>query len=397
MYRCVFDHVGTGIALINRRMEVVAINNQMRKWYPGLDVLLKPLCYQTFNDPPRNSICTYCPAHRTFRDGLTHEALTETPSGERIRNFRIIASPIKNQQGETVAVIEMVEDATEYLLAKKQLEISENTYRTIFENTGNVSILIEKDTTIALVNGQFEKQLDYTKEEVEGRMSFVKLLPDDYLDLVLINHRLRRQDSNQAPRQYEVKVMTRTGELRDVLVAADMIPGTKRSVVSLLDITAQRQSEEAVRKQKDELEEKAFRLEEVNTALKVLLRQRAEDQNEIEARMVTNVKELVIPYLEVLKKKNQDDSLKSSIQTLETNLNGIMSPFLKKLTLQYANLTSREIQIANLVRDGNSTKEIADILNCSIRSVEFHRNNIRKALGLNKNKANLRSYLLSLS
>ena len=397
MYRCVFDNVGIGIALISPRMEVIAVNNQMIKWYPGLDISLKPLCYKTFNDPPRDFVCAYCPSYLTLRDGMNHEALTQTPSGDHIRNFHIIASPIKNQQGEIIAVIEMVDDVTEHIRAKRQLEISENTYRTLFENTGTISVLIEEDTTIALVNAQFEKQLNYTKEEVEGRMSFVQLLPDEYRDLVMANHHLRRQNGLSAPRQYEIRIINRDGELRDVLVAADMIPGTKRSVVSLLDITALRQSEEAVRKQKDELEDKACRLEEVNTALRVFLRQRAEDQNEIETRIVSNVKELIIPCLEAIKKKNQDDSFKNSIQTLETNLNNIISPFLKKLTLQYANLTSREIQIANLVKDGKSTKEISDILNCSIRSVEFHRNNIRKAMGLNKSKANLRSYLLSLS
>ncbi len=396
-YRSVFDNIGIGIALLDPRMEVIAINNQMSRWYPGLDVSQKPFCYKVFNDPPRDAVCSYCPVFLTFQDGMNHENLTETPSGNRTRNFRIISSPIKNQQGEIIAAIEMVEDVTDHVLAKKQLEISENMYRTLFDNTGGISLLIEEDTTIALVNAQFEKQLQYSKKEVEGCMSFLEILARPYHDLVLDNHRKRRQPNTSVPRQYEIKIVTRAGELRDVLAAVDMIPGTKRSVVSLLDITLLHQTQEALRKQKDELEDKACRLEEVNTALRVLLRQRADDQSEIENRIVTNVKELIIPYLESIKKKNKDDSLKNSIQTVETNLNSIISPFMKKLTLQYANLTPREIQIANLVKDGKSTKEIADILNCSIRAVEFHRNNIRKMFGLNNSKANLRSYLLSLS
>lgn len=396
IYKLVFDNVGIGIMLINPQMEVIAINHQIIQWYPHLDISKKTMCYQLFKNPPRDSLCQDCPACLTLQDGLNHEALTETPDGDRIRNFRVIASPIKNNRGEVIAVIEMVEDVTDHLQAKIQLEISENTYRTLFENTGSISLLLEEDTTIALVNAQFEKQLHFTRKETEGRMSFMRLIPEAYRKIVWANHHLRRQNGLAAPRQYEIKIINKDLELRDVLVAVDMIPGTKRSVVSLLDITALRQSEEAVRKQKDELEDKASRLEEVNTALKVLLRQRAEDQSETENRMVANVREIIIPYLEAIKKKNSDDSLVNSIQALETNLNNIISPFLKNLTLQYANLTSREVQIANLVKDGKSTKEIADILNCSIRSVEFHRNNIRKTLGLNKSKTNLRAYLLSL-
>lgn len=397
MYQYVFFNVGIGIAIISSEMEIIAINKQMEKWYPNLDISQKPICYKSFNNPPQDSVCSYCPSFLTFQDGKIHKALTKTPLGDHIKNFRIISSPIKNAQGKVIAAIEMVEDVTEHIQSKRQLEISENMYRTLFENTGTINILFEEDTTIVLANAEFEKKMGYSRKEVEGRMSGLTLIPKQYHKQALDYHRQRREKKRSVPRQYEIKIINKAGELRDVLINVDMIPGTKRSIVSLMDITNLHESEEAIRKQKNELEDKARRLEDANTALRVLLRQRAEDQSEIEAKIVTNVKELIIPYLEDIKKKNQDFSLHNSIQTLETNLNNIISPFLKKLTLQYANLTSREVQIANLVKDGKSTKEIADLLNCSIRAVEFHRNNIRKALGLNKSKANLRSYLLSLS
>ena len=85
------------------------------------------------------------------------------------------------------------------------------------------------------------------------------------------------------------------------------------------------------------------------------------------------------------------------ISALEYALKNIVSPFAKRLASKTWNFTSREIQVSNLIWDGKSTKEIADILNLSIRAVEFHRDNIRKKLGLNKTNTNLRSHLLSLS
>jgi PAS domain S-box-containing protein len=397
MYRYVFFNVGIGIAIISSNMEIIAINKQMENWYPNIDISQKPICYKTFNDPPQDAVCSYCPSFLTFQDGKIHNALTKTPLENHTKNFRIISSPIKNAQGKVIAVIEMVEDVTEHIQAKRQLEISENMYRTLFENTGTINVLLDEDTTIVLANAEFERKIGYSRKEVEGCMSVLTWIPTQYHKQALNYHSQRREKTHSVPRQYEIKIINRAGELRDVLINVDMIPGTKRSIASLMDITELHQSEEAIRKQKNELEDKARRLEEANTALRVLLRQRAEDQSEIEAKIVTNVKELIVPYLEDIKKKNQNALLLNSIQTLETNLNNIISPFLKKLTLQYANLTSREVQIANLVKDGKSTKEIADILNCSIRAVEFHRNNIRKVLGLNKSKANLRSYLLSLS
>jgi DNA-binding CsgD family transcriptional regulator len=101
--------------------------------------------------------------------------------------------------------------------------------------------------------------------------------------------------------------------------------------------------------------------------------------------------------VEKLKATTLDEKQKTFLEILEANLTDIISPFLKKLSSQYLNLTPTEIQVANLIREGKATKEIAEILNISERAIEFHRNNIRDKLGLKKSKTNLRSYLLTLS
>jgi len=397
IYRCVFDHIGIGISLISPRMEVIAINDQMRKWFPRIHVSGMPICYRTFRDPPGDSICRGCPTCRTLRDGLIHENLIERHTSEGSRKLRILASPIEDRMGKIIAAAAMVEDVTEQCQAMIGLEMSENMYRTLFENTGTAAILIGEDMTITLVNSQFEKQTGYAKEEVEGRMSLLRLVPDEYHDQVRSNHFQRRVKADAVPRQYELQLVMKSGETRDTFITVDMIPGTKQSIASVIDITELHQAERAVMRQKQDLENKARLLEDVNTALKVLLRQREKDREEIEASIVMNIKSLILPHVELLKKTTRDGCQQNSIQILETNVNKIMSPFLKSLTLQHAKLTPRQLQISSLIKDGKATKEIAEILHCSIRSVEFHRNNIRKTLGLNKNKTNLRSYLHSLS
>jgi DNA-binding CsgD family transcriptional regulator len=110
-----------------------------------------------------------------------------------------------------------------------------------------------------------------------------------------------------------------------------------------------------------------------------------------------NVKELVLPYLKKLKKSRLDDRQKTSANILESNLNGIISPFLHTLSAKYSSLTPKEIRVAGLVREGQTTKEIAKLLISSTDTIDFHRKNIRKKLGLRNIKSNLRSYLLSLS
>jgi len=162
------------------------------------------------------------------------------------------------------------------------------------------------------------------------------------------------------------------------------------------EIEERKQIERELRKRESELEIKTSELEEVNTALRVLLKRRDEDKKELEDKIQLNVKELVLPYLERLKKAGLVDEQASYLNILESNLNEIVAPFLRSLIARNLKLTPMEIQVASLVKEGKTTKHIAELLNLSGRTVEFHRNNIRKKLGLNKSKVNLRSHLLSI-
>jgi DNA-binding CsgD family transcriptional regulator len=107
------------------------------------------------------------------------------------------------------------------------------------------------------------------------------------------------------------------------------------------------------------------------------------------------VKRLVIPYVEKMKKDRLDPQQRSHLNVLETNLNEIVSPFLH--TIQQLNLTPRETQIASLIKDGKTTKEIAKIVGVATSSIDSYRNNIRSKLGLNNKKVNLQSCLQSLT
>ena len=154
--------------------------------------------------------------------------------------------------------------------------------------------------------------------------------------------------------------------------------------------------EETVKKRSQELKLKSQSLNEVNTALKVMLQQREDDIVEVEKRVLTNVQELVWPYLEKLKNTRLNAIQGNYVNIAVNNLQNIVSPFLNTLKSRYMNLTAREIQIANLIKQGKTTKEIAETLNVSSRAVEFHRNNIRTKMALKNKKANLSSFLSSL-
>jgi DNA-binding CsgD family transcriptional regulator len=161
------------------------------------------------------------------------------------------------------------------------------------------------------------------------------------------------------------------------------------------EIEERKRAEETLRKQEVELKAQSHHLEEVNTALKVLLKQREDDKKELGENVLSNVKELISPYLVRLKKSRLNTNQETLVNILDSNLNNIISPFISKLSFKFFNLTPMEIKVANLVKEGKTNKEIAELLCLSKNTILFHRYNIRRKLQLKNKKINLRSHLLS--
>jgi DNA-binding CsgD family transcriptional regulator len=144
------------------------------------------------------------------------------------------------------------------------------------------------------------------------------------------------------------------------------------------------------------LEEKSDRLQEVNIALKTLLSHKDEDMKTFEEAILTNIENLIVPYLERIKIGPLSNTQAELLKIVESNLEELTSEFGKTLALQYRVLTPTEMRVAALVREGKTSKEIAEILCISEKTASFHRNNIRTKLGLRTTGINLRSHLLSL-
>ena len=139
-----------------------------------------------------------------------------------------------------------------------------------------------------------------------------------------------------------------------------------------------------------------FEAEELRIALDVLMKKREQDRSIIEKRITVNINKLVMPFIEKLKNTALNAKQKELVECLESSLDNIKSSFLENLDKKFLNLTPMEIQVACLVREGKSNKEMAEVLCLSINTILSHRSRVRKKLGLNNKKVNLRSYLLSL-
>ena len=161
-----------------------------------------------------------------------------------------------------------------------------------------------------------------------------------------------------------------------------------------VELAERKRAEAALREREAALHAQANELQEANKALRVVLRRMDDDKKTLEDKVSSNVTRLIAPCAEKLKKSGLDAKQMAYLNMLESHLNDIISPFAHKLSSKYSGLTPAEIQTAFLVKNGKTTKEIAELLGLSTRTVECHRGNIRKKIGAKNKKVSLRSRLL---
>ncbi len=396
LYRTIFETTGTATIIIEEDTTVSLVNSEFvnlsgytREEWEG-----KKSWTEIIIPEDVEKMLSYHRLRRVDRQGPPRNyEFSLIDSRGRIRNVILTVDMIPGT-GKSVASFA---DITEHKLAAARLQESENLYRTIFENTGTATIIVEEDMTISLANTEFEALSGSLKKYWEGRHKWTELIHPKDLPKMIHYHRQRRIDPESCPRNYQCELTDRKGNKKMALISATIIPGTKKSVVSLTDITEQKRTEAALRKREQEVQKKSRNLEEVNTALKVLLKQREADKLEMEEKVLSNVKGLVLPYLDKLKANRLHPRDLELVNVVESNLTSIISPFSSRLSSKYLNLTPKEIQVAHLIKEGKTTKEIAEMMVVSEATVSLHRDHIRKKLGLNNKKINLISYLDSLS
>lgn len=161
------------------------------------------------------------------------------------------------------------------------------------------------------------------------------------------------------------------------------------------EITLRKQTEKMLKHREEQLNRRTTRLKDTNTALRVLLENRESAKDELESSMLANINELIIPYLHKLKKNNASTLADHYVALIESSLSDITSSFSSNLVQKYSNLTPTEVQVINLIRQGKTTKEISSFLHTATSTVDFHRANIRKKIGLKGRRVNLQTHFQS--
>ncbi len=143
------------------------------------------------------------------------------------------------------------------------------------------------------------------------------------------------------------------------------------------------------------LHNKTDYLRQANKALKSMLESREAEKRAIEEELLLNIKKYALPYIELIEHQNPDNGIIMAVDMLKKTLNELISPASKTLFAKFINLTPREVKIADLIRHGKTTKEIAELINIAPSSVSTYRNHIRRKMDLLNTRTNLETYLNS--
>jgi PAS domain S-box-containing protein len=279
--------------------------------------------------------------------------------------------------------------------AVEALQSSERRNRDLLDTMTEGFIIIDADGLLSYANHRFCEMLGYTALDIHKKPldHFV-----DEFSLHVIRENLAVLRQGRAA-TFESRWLRSDGKPLTALVSARAIidgSGFLREAFAVItDISMLKATEEMLRAGEQELMRDKSSLEEVNTTLKVLLEKREEDIEEVKAGLQHSLKNHVLPYLGKLIESGLDERQVLLAKVIEDNISGMSSEMALDLGDKHAGLTHSEAQVLDLIKDGKITKEIAAVLGISVRTVEFHRSNIRKKLGMKGKKGDLRSHRMS--
>ncbi len=291
-------------------------------------------------------------------------------------------------------------DVTERRRAERLLKYGQRQLESVLDNIEASIYVADMSTYEILFMNQYMKQA--YKKDLTGRLCWESIHGNQKQPCEFCTNDKLLDDTGNPSEPYSWEfyndVFEKWYEVNDL--AIPWMDGRFVRLEIAKDITERKKYEGKQKEIKISLEEKVkertAELEDMNATLRILLKKREEDKDEIGDKIFLNHKLILAPIMDHLKKSLTLKSQKEMMNILELELTRIISPFSKKLSDKMVNLTPKEIHVANLIKSGKSNKEISELLNSSIHTIASHRENIRKKTGLKNRKVNLRSFLSTL-
>ena len=297
------------------------------------------------------------------------------------------------EEGDIPRMLGHMRDVTKRNQAERDARLSQMQYENVFNAATDGLIIMDLGDSIADVNPQMCKLFGYSRDEFL-QLHGINLVPPSAQKAFL---EIRKAIQSSGRFYLETTGLRKDGSTFDMEVLGTTFAGhSKQQMLGVFrDITQRKENERALQNREQELRVQAQSLQNANAALTVLLQRRDDDRREFEELLLTNFKALVLPHLESIKATSLTTRQQGFLEMLEINLQKILTPFLQNLQVKAHNLTQAEIKVVDLIKEGKRTKEIAQMMGLSKRTIDFYRYNIRKKLNIDDNTP-LNTYLLSL-
>jgi PAS domain S-box-containing protein len=392
-YRTLFTRAGEGIFVLSGNGTLIEVNESFAQMHGYSTEEMLHMDLKDFDTPETSQL-----APERMRRLLNGEALTFTVEhyhrDGHVIPLEVSASLISSDQASYIQCFHR--DIAERIRAEKTLRESEKRYRSLVENAKE-AIYVAQDGMIKLVNSAGVEISGYSEQEVISKPFIEFIHPDDRA--MVVERHLKRLKGENFESRYAFRFISKNGDIKWIELGATLIDfeGKPATLNFVSDITERKESEALLIMQEKESQMLAKNLEEANIALRVVLSRREEDQRILEEKIQSNVNEIILPFISLLKSTHLENRDKHYLDLLESNLKSILSPFMRNMSNTYKSLTPKEMQVAEMIRKGKNSKDIAEMLYTSVATINTHRNKIRKKLNLKKQKTNLRSHLLSLS
>ena len=299
---------------------------------------------------------------------------------------RASISPVKNEEGVITNYIAVKEDVTEHKRIEEALRLNQEQMQSILDNATAVVYLKDLQGKYIFINSQYQDLFHITKEGIVGKTDY-DIFPKEMADAFRAND--QKVIKARAPLEMEEVALHDDGPHTYISIKFPLFDsnGTLYGVCGIsTDITERVKSKEELQKQKESLEQK-------NIALGEVLGQIEIEKRQMEDNIIANAENLLLPTIQKLGLAKES---RQYAQMLQKNLEELTSSFGSRLTDKKNRLTSKEIEICNMIKNGLASKEIARLLNTSLLTVEKHRNNIRSKLGVVNKGLSLFSVLQEL-
>ncbi len=307
---------------------------------------------------------------------------------------------VRNERGKAVSIEGVVRNTTERRRMEVELGESRERYRKLVETMNDGFVIADAEDRFSYVNDRMCEILKRSAGELTGRPVIDFVHEDD--KGLYSHHAVRRKSGDRVSYELHWKAAGAPG-----LWAEDRLPtivspmpmydeagGFVGSFAVVTDITEQKRVQRKLEEREQELAAQNQSMENLVGALKTLLKRRERDKDEVQQSVVRVVRELIEPYVGKLSDTALSPHQQVLLDIIEGNIRELVTTCSGEDRLPIERLTTAEAKVANLVKIGRTTKEIAKVLNVSIRTVETHRYNIRKKIGVGGGGVRLRNVLL---